>query len=87
MDQSFLAENANPRASGLAAAVIALGRSLGLQVVAEGIESRDQYDALRALGCDHGQGYYIARPMDLSATRAWLVENERARRAGAATAA
>ena len=47
MDRSFLAEHATPEASGLAAAIISLGRSLGLRVVAEGIESADQYEALR----------------------------------------
>jgi EAL domain-containing protein (putative c-di-GMP-specific phosphodiesterase class I) len=80
MDRSFLASNANPGASGLAAAVIALGGSLGLRVVAEGIESSTQYESLRALGCDLGQGFFIARPMDAAATSAWLARAERARR-------
>ena len=61
MDRSFLAANASPEASGLAAAIIALGKTLGVQVLAEGIESSAQYDALRALGCDYGQGFFIAR--------------------------
>jgi diguanylate cyclase (GGDEF)-like protein/PAS domain S-box-containing protein len=78
MDRSFLAANASPQASGLAAAIIALGGTLGLQVVAEGIESSEQYEALRTLGCDYGQGYFISRPMDLAATRAWLAEAKRA---------
>ena len=77
MDRSFLAANASPQASGLAAAIIALGRTLGLLVLAEGIESSEQYDALRALGCDFGQGFFIARPMQLAATRAWLAEATR----------
>jgi diguanylate cyclase (GGDEF)-like protein len=78
MDRSFLAENASPEAAGLAAAIIALGGSLGVEVLAEGIESPQQYDALRDLGCDYGQGFFIARPMDLAATRAWLAEAKRA---------
>jgi diguanylate cyclase (GGDEF)-like protein/PAS domain S-box-containing protein len=77
MDRSFLAANASPQASGLAAAIIALGGTLGLQVVAEGIESSEQYEALRTLGCDYGQGYFISRPMDLAATHAWLAEAKR----------
>jgi diguanylate cyclase (GGDEF)-like protein len=80
MDRSFLASNANPGASGLAAAVIALGGTLGLRVVAEGIESSTQYESLRALGCDLGQGFFIARPMDAAATSAWLAHAKRARR-------
>jgi EAL domain-containing protein (putative c-di-GMP-specific phosphodiesterase class I) len=80
MDRSFLASNASPQAEGLAAAIVALGESLKLEVVAEGIELSGQYNALRDLGCDLGQGFYIARPMDLSDTREWLAEADRVAR-------
>lgn len=46
---------------------IELAHSLGLTVVAEGIEDDATLEALRALGCDRGQGYYLARPMEGSA--------------------
>jgi diguanylate cyclase (GGDEF)-like protein/PAS domain S-box-containing protein len=65
MDRSFLREDAPPETSGLASAVVALGRTLGLDVVAEGIEMHDQWTTLRDLGCDHGQGFYFAKPMDI----------------------
>jgi EAL domain-containing protein (putative c-di-GMP-specific phosphodiesterase class I) len=79
MDRSFLASDASPQAAGLAAAIVALGESLKLEVVAEGIELSGQYDSLRDLGCDLGQGFFIARPMDVTATREWLAdEAERA---------
>jgi diguanylate cyclase (GGDEF)-like protein/PAS domain S-box-containing protein len=80
MDRSFLASNASPQATGLAAAIVALGESLRLEVVAEGIEQSAQYQALRELGCDLGQGFFIARPMDVDATREWLADTDRARR-------
>jgi EAL domain-containing protein (putative c-di-GMP-specific phosphodiesterase class I) len=80
MDRSFLASNASPQAEGLAAAIVALGESLKLEVVAEGIELSGQYQALRDLGCDLGQGFYIARPMDLADTREWLADADRAAR-------
>jgi diguanylate cyclase (GGDEF)-like protein len=83
MDRSFLSSNAPPEATGLAAAIIALGRNLGVRVVAEGIESAEQYEALRELGCDYGQGFFIARPMDLAATRGWLASAEQAWRSEA----
>jgi diguanylate cyclase (GGDEF)-like protein/PAS domain S-box-containing protein len=47
----------------LVASVINLAHNLGLRTVAEGIEQAAQIDALRALGCDYGQGYYFARPL------------------------
>src|SRR6185503_17384500 len=43
-------------------AVIALAHGLGIEVVAEGIETAPQSARLRELGCDRGQGYYYARP-------------------------
>jgi diguanylate cyclase (GGDEF)-like protein/PAS domain S-box-containing protein len=43
--------------------VVQLGRELGLQVIAEGIEQPRQLSALREMGCDYGQGFLIARPM------------------------
>jgi EAL domain-containing protein (putative c-di-GMP-specific phosphodiesterase class I) len=46
-------------------AILALSQSLGLEVVAEGIETTVQRDALLALGCEHGQGYLFARPKPL----------------------
>ncbi len=49
--------------SAVAAAMIALGGTLGLQTVAEGIEHAAQLAELRALSCDQGQGFYLARPL------------------------
>jgi diguanylate cyclase (GGDEF)-like protein/PAS domain S-box-containing protein len=61
MDRSFLSpEHAE---SGLAAAIIALGNTLGLEVVAEGIELPAQVASLRELGCELGQGFLFAEPM------------------------
>jgi EAL domain-containing protein (putative c-di-GMP-specific phosphodiesterase class I) len=72
MDRSFLTAGASPAQSGLASAVVALGQTLQLDVVAEGIELREQWATLRDLGCDHGQGYYFARPMDADSTFEFL---------------
>lgn len=44
-------------------AIIALGRSLGARVVAEGVETKEQLEFLRANGCDYIQGYYVSRPI------------------------
>lgn len=54
----------------LARAIIALSRTLGLQTIAEGVEVRGQVDALLALGCELGQGYYFAKPLTAEALSA-----------------
>lgn len=64
IDRSFvsdLPQDTNDLA--IATAIVALGHSLGLTVIAEGIETRSQAESLLNLGCDLGQGYLYARPM------------------------
>jgi diguanylate cyclase (GGDEF)-like protein len=55
-----------------AGAIVALGRTLGLTIVAEGIESNGQLERLRGLGCELGQGYLFGRPSDAEATYRFL---------------
>jgi diguanylate cyclase (GGDEF)-like protein len=50
--------------------IVGLAKTVGLKVVAEGIETRAQLDMLREIGCDLGQGYYFSKPMDVDAD--WL---------------
>src|ERR1700730_8893036 len=49
--------------SAIVRAVITVAKSLNLSVTAEGIETAEQLEHLRTLGCDHGQGYFFAKPM------------------------
>jgi EAL domain-containing protein (putative c-di-GMP-specific phosphodiesterase class I) len=72
MDQSFLRLEGDLHSSSLAAAIISLGSTLDLEVVAEGVEHVEQLRTLRELGCDTGQGYLFARPMTVADSRAWL---------------
>jgi diguanylate cyclase (GGDEF)-like protein len=60
MDRSFVGSGDN---AALTSAIIALGASLALDVVAEGIELPEQATSLQALGCELGQGYLFAKPM------------------------
>jgi diguanylate cyclase (GGDEF)-like protein/PAS domain S-box-containing protein len=64
MDRSFVGSADN---EALTSAIIALGASLSLEVVAEGIELPEQASSLEELGCELGQGYLFARPMDSAA--------------------
>jgi EAL domain-containing protein (putative c-di-GMP-specific phosphodiesterase class I) len=60
IDKGFV-QNAEDAA--IVKAVITLGSSMGMKVVAEGVEDRDQLEALAAYGCDQVQGYHFSRPM------------------------
>jgi diguanylate cyclase (GGDEF)-like protein/PAS domain S-box-containing protein len=65
IDQSFVRDLVDdPDDAAIVAAVVALGRSLGMEVTAEGIEKREQEDRLCQLGCHYGQGFLYSRPMD-----------------------
>jgi diguanylate cyclase len=61
MDRSFLGGGIDD--NGLAAAIMAIGERLGLEVVAEGIERPDQIDLLQNLGFVLGQGFFFGHPM------------------------
>ncbi|KQR36245.1 EAL domain-containing protein [Deinococcus sp. Leaf326] len=70
VDRAFVATSA--QFPGIVRSIVEMARSLNLAVVAEGIETGAQLDALRDLGCGYGQGYHLARPMDAPALSAWL---------------
>jgi EAL domain-containing protein (putative c-di-GMP-specific phosphodiesterase class I) len=53
-------------------ASLGLARELGMHVVAEGLEDKEEWDLLRDTGCDLGQGYFIARPMPAESIPAWI---------------
>jgi len=73
IDQSFTRGLPGDRQSAaISQAVIALGHSLGLSVLAEGIEDAEQEAHLRAASCDGGQGYLYARPMEAEAFAEYL---------------
>jgi PAS domain S-box-containing protein len=73
IDRSFVSDVENDeRNAFICRALIALGHGLGLQVVAEGIETPRQYDWLRRHGCDQAQGYALGRPESLERTLALL---------------
>ena len=68
IDRSFIMDLPdNTHDAEVSKAIIALSKSLGYEVVAEGIENEEQETFLREHGCDIGQGYYFARPMDETA--------------------
>src|SRR5260221_11316468 len=60
------------RREAIVRATIALGHDLGFEVVGEGVEDRETWELLGALGCDVAQGYHIARPMPPADVGGWL---------------
>lgn len=58
--------------------MVQLGKDLGMTVIAEGVETKEQMEALRELNVDGIQGYYYARPMDVEALFSWLKDREHA---------
>jgi len=52
--------------------IISLAHNLGLEVVAEGVESAAVLECLRALGCDHAQGFYLSHPVPAPQMLDWL---------------
>jgi diguanylate cyclase (GGDEF)-like protein/PAS domain S-box-containing protein len=77
IDRSFVsmidAEGGN---DDIVRAIVTLARNLGLEVIAEGIETRSQFEKLRQLECEGGQGYYFAEPMDLERLREFLFKQD-----------
>jgi diguanylate cyclase (GGDEF)-like protein len=67
IDRAFISDiGSNPKDSAIVGAVIVLAGSLGMEIVAEGIETREQAEELRAMGADYGQGWFFGRPRELS---------------------
>jgi diguanylate cyclase (GGDEF)-like protein len=73
IDKSFVQ---NVEDAAIVKAVITLGTSMGMKVVAEGVEDRAQLDALAGYGCDQIQGYHFSRPMPAAAVPAYLARFE-----------
>ncbi|MET3181655.1 UNVERIFIED_ORG: diguanylate cyclase (GGDEF)-like protein [Variovorax guangxiensis] len=72
IDRSFILDlSSSPGNEVLVDSIVQLGHSLGVQVVAEGVETQAELDVLRHLGCGLVQGYHLARPAPLADVMAW----------------
>lgn len=63
LDKSFLCNHNNERDCKIAEAIVLMGQGLNIEVIAEGVETREQLDFVRSLGCDVVQGYLVEKPM------------------------
>jgi EAL domain-containing protein (putative c-di-GMP-specific phosphodiesterase class I) len=74
-DRTFIAQLAATGDTTFLKPIIELAHGLGMSVTAEGIEHPESWSALAALGCDHAQGFWIARPAPPGVFMAWLREH------------
>ncbi len=78
IDKSFVDDiTTDPDDAAIASAIISMARSLEVQVVAEGVETRAQLEFLRAHGCGAMQGYYFSKPLPAEACGLLLREGRR----------
>lgn len=82
IDQSFIKDLATNRGNrAIAESIVAMAHKLGLQVIAEGVETREQLELLKDAGCDYGQGYFFSEPLCANDFESML-----ARKSGTSTA-
>lgn len=75
IDQSFVRDMLNGHDhESIVNAIISLGQSLQLEILAEGVETEAQLNVLKDLGCEIFQGYYFTRPLTLDAFEAWVAQ-------------
>ncbi len=78
IDKSFIRDvTSDPGDAALVMAIIAMGHSLNIPVVAEGIETEEELAFLAHNHCDHGQGFHIGRPMPFDALVRWFADTDR----------
>ena len=67
LDRGFLKESSNTdRGQKLIKNIVIMAKDLGMETVAEGVETKEQVEFLREIGCDLAQGYYYAKPMPMA---------------------
>ncbi|WP_368187607.1 putative bifunctional diguanylate cyclase/phosphodiesterase [Aestuariibius sp. HNIBRBA575] len=77
IDQSFVFEIEDPEAQSIVSTIINLCDRLGLEVIAEGVETQNAVNILNGLGCDVLQGYFFSRPLPANAFRELILEGIR----------
>jgi EAL domain-containing protein (putative c-di-GMP-specific phosphodiesterase class I) len=76
IDRTFVNRlGTDPQDDAIVRSIVTLSSDLGMQVVAEGIETAEQLATLRALDCDYGQGYLFSRPLPADELTRWIEES------------
>lgn len=73
IDRSFVTHvDSDPEQRKIVSAILSMAERLGMETLAEGVETAAEQAILAQLGCDHVQGFHIARPMPVEETEAWI---------------
>jgi EAL domain-containing protein (putative c-di-GMP-specific phosphodiesterase class I) len=76
IDRSFVSQMAiSPSHEKIVHTIVTLGRQLGFNAIAEGIETSQQVTILKRLGCDFGQGYWFSKPQPAAEVENWLTQS------------
>ena len=65
----------DPKMQEITRAIVSMAAGLGLTSIAEGIETENDYQALKRMGCEYGQGYLFAKPLPIDDAISFLKEN------------
>lgn len=74
LDKSFVDDIGDPKVDIVVSTIVSLGQSLDMKIVAEGVETKEQYEFLRDIFCDEIQGYYFSRPISEKEYRQKLIK-------------
>ena len=75
IDQGFVRDiTVDPDDKAIVGAIISMARSLGIQTIAEGVETEGQLEYLREQGCNEVQGYLFSKPMTADAFESYIIE-------------
>jgi diguanylate cyclase (GGDEF)-like protein len=77
IDRSFVTRLTTDNDNAIVRTISTLARNLGMEVIAEGIETEEQYQQLKMLGCEYGQGFLFSRPVDNASVRHLLTQDAR----------
>lgn len=74
LDKSFVDDIGDPRGDIVVSTIVSLGQLFNMRIVAEGVETKEQYEFLRDIFCDEIQGYYFSRPISSDEYRSMMVK-------------
>ncbi|MEN3325827.1 MAG: hypothetical protein V7638_634, partial [Acidobacteriota bacterium] len=75
IDRSFVMRLTTDNDNAIVRTISTLAHNLGMEVIAEGIETEEQHQQLKMLGCEYGQGFLFSRPVDNSAVHHLLTQD------------